>query len=409
LNLPGFALILLLCSKFYFLWGFSSWPQPAAPMPLVLIRDVICWGTLGVLFWQSRKQNLRERMGFFLLLFAVGFLVSLFHLAESKSLSEWAQHYFRNTLLPMLFYPVGCAFFKSEKRLPIIRILMITMILNIFVCMLQLRFFQSAMWGQVRPTGLIGDPLILSLFILFGIFACWRASWWIFLSIMVAGGIVLIFSSSVSAIVSFGFGLVVSTGLIIKSQKVGFSKFTPPAGVVIGGLIILLGFCFLLPTRVASQKDMLIPKAKALWSSAFCGKGQNCEHHYSYEGRIQSNRLAIELCKQSWKSCVLGGYQQPSIKKVDSTFASLILNWGLIFASIFTAWIFWHIRLTWMLTKLQERNNFETGIWILIFFSSLAFGLFNTLVYKYPLNILFYLSMAFIHSCFHKAQIKFES
>lgn len=336
-------------------------------------------------------------MGFFIFLLAVGFSVSLFHLAESKSFSEWAQHYLRNTLLPMLFYPVGFAFFKSKKNLPIAKVLMLAAILNILVSMLQLQFFPHAMWGEVRPTGLIGDPLILTLFILFGLFAFSKSSWWILLSLLVAGGMILIFSSSLSALVSFGFGLVISAGLIIRSQKISFFKLIPSAGAAIGGVAILIGLCFLLPSHVASQKDMLIPKAKALWSSVFCEEGQSCEQHYSYVGRIQSNRLAIELCTQSWKGCVLGDYQQPSIKKVDSTFASLILNWGLIFTLIFTAWVLWHVRLTWLLSQIQGQIDFETGIWLLIFFSSLAFGLFNTLVYKYPLNILFYLAMAFIH------------
>jgi hypothetical protein len=107
--------------------------------------------------------------------------------------------------------------------------------------------------------------------------------------------------------------------------------------------------------------------------------------------------MAIDLCVTKPWVCVVGDQASSSYHRLDSTWASLVMNWGSLFTILyFWLFLFWPMKIIWQnRAKIQSR---EQQICILVFIFFWGFSIFNTGIYKYPLNILFYWVTAQIYS-----------
>ena len=70
----NFGLILVLCSKFYYLVGVFDGFKPSAPLPVILVRDLFVFGFLLLLGVQVRKEIVELKK--FWALWMFGLLVS---------------------------------------------------------------------------------------------------------------------------------------------------------------------------------------------------------------------------------------------------------------------------------------------------------------------------------------------
>ncbi|MEZ0392710.1 MAG: hypothetical protein ACAH59_10865, partial [Pseudobdellovibrionaceae bacterium] len=86
--------------------------------------------------------------------------------------------------------------------------------------------------------------------------------------------------------------------------------------------------------------------------------------------------------------------------KVDSIWASLILNWGLIACAAYFM-IFLIRPLKQILNSSLQTSSQIYSLLIFLFFW--FFGIFNVSIYKHPLNVLFYLCLAYLLSTSRQA------
>jgi hypothetical protein len=385
------GLALLICSKFYYLFGVNDFNKPVAPNAVILLRDVISFSFLFFFGWHLRKTIFQERL--FWSLFGAGLAVSLIQFFWMKDLVTWGQHYFRNILLPLLFYPIFLNLFRQQIKLSIRPIFIWLFAVNIFLSYAQFYFSK----GFIRPTGIFGDPIINSVFVLLGFISVALSRGKI--SILIAS-ILLVpmiqYLSSLSALISIILGAA-TVFLISKNQWLEYFQKNLKKAVLttLGSLCLIVFLAWI--TQITHQKSVngaASEKAQALFNSAFC-KEEGCQH-WSYQGRIESNLRPFRLCRESWVSCLIGNVQTPNYERIESTWGSLVANWGAIFCIIYLFWIFVHILKAQKVPMDLSTSDPDLIFWQMIFYSGLYFCLFNTVPYKFPINIVWYASMAFI-------------
>ncbi len=135
-------------------------------------------------------------------------------------------------------------------------------------------------------------------------------------------------------------------------------------------------------------------KAQLLYDSVFC-KGQGCEH-WSYEGRIQSNLKPFSFCATSLTSCVIGNVTSSHYERLESTWASLVFNWGAVFCLLYFLWIFKHLKYSKKTDDFSSEEARNRLLWSMIYYSCVYFQFLNTIHHKFPINIFFYSSMAYL-------------
>jgi hypothetical protein len=385
------GLALVVCSKLYYLFGTDAGNKPIAPMGIILLRDLFSVGFLGLFGWLTRKTLFQDRLFWGLFLF--GFLISLLQLTVAKDLATWSQHYIRNIMLPMLFYPVFRGLFQLKAQIQIRSLLI--WIFGIGICLSYAQVFFTK--GFVRPTGIFGDPIINSMFLFWGFIsvALTRGK----ISILLASVLLIPmvqYLSSLSALISVILGAA-TIFLISENQWLEYCQKNKKKVLwsLLGGLVLaaFLGWVTSM-THQQNSDQSASEKAQALFNSAFC-KQEGCQH-WSYKGRIESNLRPLRFCKADPVACFTGNIREASYERIESSWGSLVVNWGIIFCIVYFVWAFRHLRSSRSIKLNLTHIDPDLITWHLIFFSCLIFCLFNVLPYKFPVNILWYASMAFI-------------
>ncbi|MGZ5280150.1 MAG: hypothetical protein ACXWC9_09420 [Pseudobdellovibrionaceae bacterium] len=388
--LASLGLFLILCAKFYYLWGVTNWPQLDAPVWMVAIRDVVTCGFLIYFGLQVRSKLLHSKL--FWLVWTVGLLMSLYQLAVAKDFSTWLQHYFRNSLIPMLFFPVVLGLFKSQVSFKLRLIFPWVFWINLVVSYVQ----AFALPVIDRPRGLFGDPLLNSLVLFWGLVSIilWQRK-----QIAWVAGIALIpllqYLSSLSSLVSIVLATL-TLGIISRRQWLPVYRANRKrivlASVIAVSLFVSLSWIVRKPRPDGYQ--MTSQKFQMLYQSLAC-QDANCQVWF-LKGRIISNLRPFEICRQDLTSCLLGNRLTGRYERLDSTWGSLVANWGAIFCLLYVAWLAVHFkkpsRLSWDMTEDGKQNIF----WSLVFFCCVYYALFNAVIYKYPVNIMLYFSMAYL-------------
>lgn len=392
-NWVNVGIALILCSKFYFLWGVSNSYQPIAPIGIILIRDIIVFGFLMIFGLLMLKSFPKTK--FFWILWFFGFVVSIYQLVNAKDFVTWAHHYLRNLLLPMLFYPVMIALFSSGIRISITKLLVGLYFLDIFICYFQL-FLNT---NIIRPSGIFGDAIINSMILFWGLFAVLLSGRkWVSVFAVISFLPLLQRMASISSIVAFFVGLTLVLFIERKKWRRQFALW-----ISVWALILVSISSLAYSYRDSFGPDQLknfeglSGKVLLLYDNIFC-HGPFChKKSWSLEGRIASSIRPIEICKESMKECFLGS-NTPIYERMESTIGSLIANFGLFFFLLFLFWIFIHFPMLKVGHSVDRRKNADEITWLLIFCSTLIFTVLNTMPYRHPLNILFYISMAYFFS-----------
>jgi hypothetical protein len=392
---------LVLMSKFYFLWGMQEGGKnPAAPLVVVLMRDILYYSFLFFCLWSVNLTNL---LSLFLKKFKTEALfLSLFVIIcwlqwdGPKSTKEFVQHYLRNFLGSALAYFVFSIFLEKtiNTRQVIARAIEKPLVLfaglSITMSILQLIFFPYMMWER-RPTGFLGDPLLNSCFILIGL---WLGRSrikqlsirWIFLAF---GAFVVYQAASLSALLAFFLAIIIEKFTATNFQALLKDKsFIKKAALsfVIGGIITLVT----LSGPRSLERDSPLEKINSFWHTLTCE--ENCTQvDPSIRGRLMSYQVAYDFCLASPAQCLMGNRDSSKFLRVDSIISALILNFGLIF-TVFYFYLFFVKPMAVLIVRPETRQ----GIFAIIFYVYWIFGLFNSSIYKYPLNIIFYISVCMI-------------
>lgn len=409
-NLLELSFLIALCGKWYFLFGYiPDTRTTTAPLWAVFTRDLFLFSFLTIAFWKFRSELWGPRqkifsdrfLKVFSAVFIFGFLIGLLHLANAKSFETFGQHYLRNVLFPSLTVLLAAPIFMRGENFDFRKVIGTFALINVVISLLQIFFWPQMMW-VTRPTGMLGDPLLCSGFLLLACpflpFKNWRQSGFS-LGVLALGAYVLFAASSLSAVLSWFAASILVVALSFRGLQLrNWRNLLKP--LLIAGISL-----FILGTLLSSDAltDRLSPnhridqKTAALLSSFFCDEDECENQHWSVKGRLISNRQGLEFCQDNPAFCTVGDLKSPHYYRVDSTWSSLTLNWGFVFMLAYHLLFFvWPLKQIFTLRTWSTELRFSA----LVFFFYWIFSLMNAVFYKYPINILFYICVA--HILFHQ-------
>ncbi len=393
-----------MCGKFYFLFGFSSGSHlPQAPTVFMLFRELTLFSLLTTLSCSLTRQSIFDLskisfLRFYSLLFVAGIIVSTIHFINTKDTITVLQHYIRNNVFVSIIFPTSFLFFAHNKSFSFRKVVLTFAIINVAISIFQLLFFRNLMWAT-RPTGIIGDPLINSAFILISFFFLIQnqddfAKKIINYTFITSSICVLYAASSISAL--FAWGSAIAASSFIKHQiSIQFKN----AHTNWLRKMKMLTICFLLFVAVYQipiiRSNLKIDtqveqKIHSLISFLYCK--ENCDQpHGSISGRMLSYQLGIDHCKKGLSQCLVGDFLSSKYSRLDATWSSLLINWGLIYTVLY-----YIVFLVAPLKKICSIKfwTLELQFASFVYFFYWAFSLFNCVFYKYPLNVLFYMCTA---------------
>lgn len=404
LSLIELLLLATMCGKIYFLFGFSAGTHlPQAPALIIAIREVTLLSLIVALSYFSGVQNFLSLsktsiVRLFLLLFMLGLAVSLIHILQAKETLTILQHYLRNNILVSIVFPLSFLFFSQNKYFSFRKVVLIFAIINVATSIFQLFFLRNLMW-VTRPTGLIGDPLINSSFILISFFFLIQkqidfSKKIITYAFITTSIFILYAASSISALFAWGAAMAVSSYVKHRRPtefKKGKTNWLDKVKTLTICFFLFLAIYQTPIIRNNLQIDTQIEqKIHSIISFFYCK--ENCDQpHGSITGRMLSYRMGLDHCGKGVLQCLAGDYLSPEYSRLDATWSSLLINWGLVYAVLYY-FIFFILPLKKIFTI--KSWTMELQFACFVFFFYWAFSIFNCVFYKYPLNVLFYMCTA---------------
>lgn len=277
-----------------------------------------------------------------------------------------------------------------------IRILNSFLWINAVVCTAEVLFFPSRMLDGTRPIGLPGNPIISQLFL------------FLLIVFFFEGQKVLLFAAS------FLFGNLVNRSASVTSF---FST-----GIAFG--MWMAGLCLHKQTRMALTTSLLLCSALVLALSIRTSDDDLGKRVYStliYYGytiqgknatsseaekflRLSSARSSIPkfagTIDLTPTKLLIGDHEANRYYRLDSSFYSILLNWGGLGLALYYG--FWIIALA-LLYRLTAVSKIHVHpIHTIVLIATPVLGLFNSVIYKFPLMIVCYISFAEIFALYSK-------
>lgn len=387
LDIFSIGFILILCSKFYYAFG-SQGINPIVPVYVILIRDVIIWSFL--LYFGIKHRKYIFEVKFFWYFWGIAFLISIAQFWIAKDFQTWAQHYFRNVLSYLLIYPVVYASFRAGEKLDLKRVLTTVFIIDLAVSYFQL--LSSNFHG--RPLGIFGEPIVNSTFLYIGLCSLFfsRQLVWGVIAVMVVAPL-LYFAASLTALFSFMLGMAMM--VFVKSTLRGRVVWCFVAvTLMLSSYFIVGSLKSHLNSSSVSNFDGITGKLFLLYDNLTCDTPWCHSRSWSLEGRVQSNYAPIKLCQSSVVNCLFGNFDTANYERVESTWGSLVINWGLIVCIAFFMWLFLDLRI---LFSDAIRKHDVDSMYVMLSVTLLVFLAVNVIIYRLPLNFLLYVCLAFFH------------
>lgn len=392
--------MLVVCGRFYYLMGFVGHLKPTAPMPFLFIKDVFIVLVICS-FFLLPKANAPKWLKTLLVVWLTAFgAIACVHFF-AKSFSDWGQHYVRNVLLVLATAPALYRWAANPKLFNLNRFLFWACGANILAAILQELFIPETMLGQSRPLGFVGDPISLTAIILIFVAVILTQPMSTFRLIIYSmiSGYALNMAASISACLSAAFAAVPTVLFLWKylnseERKKLFLKILLCLIFLIAGLLI--------PHR--KDYDNLTERIKVLYNNNFEKRTpQSTEQELLYENLKRGRSQSFQITKESINtekpnhdllSLWIGGYKDPTYRRVDSTPAVLILNWGLLNCLLFYfTFVFLIIHFSKKIVFAKNYNSTPTlfkkhSLAIFCLIEILLLGMLNSVLYRSPLNFI---------------------
>lgn len=409
---PETLLLLILVGKFYYLLGFFGHLKTLAPLYVILIKDYLLILAIVLFFRPFSFSEFKNVEKVWTVIFAWMTFIAILH-GLIKPFHDWGQHYVRNILLIVAFFPAAYGIVAKTANLNIPRLLYIAGWLNFIVALYQAFLNKSLMLDGTRPLGLSGDPISLTFLLMLWIpTLAYFSPWWFSLLVAPFVGYLLNLAASVSAFGTGSVGLLVLIffGVLFCRNAVWFKK------VHIGLLCIILGACLGMFVPVKSPENSLTGRYGMLFSYIH-NKADETQPVSEYtvqrvedlsKGRIISQTSLLEFCPlRSIKEfsllsqCLLGGYKSDIYRRFDSNITTIVFNWGwitviLTYLGIGLIWIRGLKKLILSYKTKDKSSSFELFLDCFIVAGTIALGLTNTVFYRFPINFLFVVGLAHI-------------
>jgi hypothetical protein len=286
-----------------------------------------------------------------------------------------------------------------------IRIRIRTILSTIFCLAVAISYLQVYLSYPVliRPTSFFGDPIINSMILLWGLGSVLITYpfYYGLLAILLVFPLIQLMASLTATMSAV---LACISILIFSPVRIYFIR---NIRMLISSILLVFGVYFAnnhLNWANSIHFADMTQKVYTIRENIECS-GRFCHKvHWSLEGRVLSNLKPLEVCQDNIWKCFIGDYSSAKYLRLESTWGSLAVNFGVIFFVFYLTWILQHVFKKSNSIAFNDELQKDFFIWTLIFYSSCFFALFSTIVYRYPVNILFYTSMAYIYFCHQKYQ-----
>ena len=395
-TLVQITLFLLLSSTFFYSLqsDFSKTnPHDVFFWPTFFIRDFfvfIFYVIYGKILWNHRKDVSKESFKFIIPLCII-FILSLFQLS-AKGFYVWGYQYVRNVMYYMPFFYIGLTSHKYGLDNKLLKTLLIFSIVNLIATLLQLGLFTQALYANYRAIGLMENPNIAAVMIVFGIFSVLYSNFTLkikiplfFLSGVALSGTVSL-SIFMSAYLSF---MIVSTIKFFKSRH-SINLYITCSLIVISGAL-----CHSL---VSKHKESLLKKLTA--STILIVKNKSSYDSRTVEMRIKRYKTfnwdnESKQIKSKVGNVAIGikelfpGVMNKLFIGMDSIISALI-NWGIIF---FCFIVIYPAKLSLEVFFKNSHENKEKWMWASYILVVLLSGIAHDFSYRYPQTLLLFYAM----------------
>ncbi len=393
-------LLFVLCGKFYYLFGFTGHLKPVAPQAVIALKDLVLVALGAVALYFGRSQLFAKEFIRFWLGFGLLTLVSLIHLSFAKSLHETLWHYWRNVLLILIFFP-PVVLWMRRQQLQLSRLMSWCLALQLLGVAVQYFLRRETMLDGQRPLGFVGDPIILSA----TCFACLpyllqlSRAWWVYLVVFLSG-VTINMAASVTSFFSFGVAGIVLTYFILQLPFRQVFQLKNLLAIIVflaGFAVPFQGVEDGLAARVWSVVRVQADK----YFHVGLGSGPIKNVEAMMQGRVASNQRTFDQCSISADSvepylrCFFGNYTSPGYVRVDSNLSSMMNNWGVLGLAIFYGCSFWVLLMAFRMF-MADKSQIELLVHAYCIVQILILGFFNSIIYKFPLNLIMVFSGAAI-------------
>jgi NADH:ubiquinone oxidoreductase subunit H len=112
------------------------------------------------------------------------------------------------------------------------------------------------------------------------------------------------------------------------------------------------------------------------------------------------------MCRESAVDCAFGNVHSSLYEKVEATWGSLVANWGVFFCFVYVFWALSHLVKARKIPLDISTSDPDLIFWSIVLYTGFFFCILNTVPYKYPVNILWYASLAYIQAYALKEKTK---
>lgn len=391
--------ILFICGRFYYLMGYVGHLKPTAPVAFIFLKDILLILIILSFFFLRKTIGAQKYQSVFLLWLVFFIGVAIIHL-NAKSISEWGQHYLRNVILVILSIPALYRWTNSKINFNFNKVIIISSFLNIIAAISQELLLPDTLLGKSRPLGFVGDPISLTALILIFQVAIWLEELPILPTVILSiiSGYTLNMAASISAALASAAALIPIFVMLFKKLQLEQRK-----SLLHRFWISLLSIFIGLAIPHHQQYDNLTERISALRNNYEKQEHKGTEQELLYENLKRGRSQSLQITKESISSekterdqlaLWIGGYKEPAYRRVDSTPAVLILNWGLINCLIF------YFTFIFLITHFGKKIIFsksnslrllpfkQSSLAIFCLLQILLLGFLNSVLYRSPLNFI---------------------
>lgn len=366
--------------------GFHGHLKPDADIYIILLKDML--GLLAHSFFLnllvSKKYFYKKFVMKMLFIISIIFLISITHILR-VGYWEWGQHYFRNIIYYLPFVIYGYVINNENGILFINKLIYYFISLCLLFSFYQL-FVDTRYLFDERVISIVGDPNTLSLILGLGIvWTVLNKSGILMWSYLIFSLYLIDATASITGVFALALG---GTTLFVLSTK--YLKYDDSVYVsrMFFKVICLAFLVFSLNSVAFNAGFSKSSSFVKIWRIIEGIDARGFNKVSTVSGRISSIKKILTLKRSE----ILLGVQSPNYYiKSDNTITVILLNYGLIVLCMYIFPILYLIKKVKKMRNLYRSEQFFILSVTFYIISYYVLGLFNSVIYRFPINILYYI------------------
>jgi hypothetical protein len=343
---------------------------------------------------------------------SVVFVVTLLLHAISKPFYILSWHYIRNIFMYVALIPISAVLLKN-KKINVDLILSSFLLLNLVFSIAQLAWFRDSLLDGTRPLGVVGDPIIASLFNYFLVFKLIFEK----LNIYKIGAIIIAFicldaQASITALVCVALAVLISVCMDVPFYKKYFLKLVFFTGLFAGVTFFQISdndlsfritavfygtvgkyIGFIDTGRAETFRNLSRERIKIIEDNDLFSS----EIRKSKDNFMDDDVFTMDDVRESYlvgevsvMTLLFGDYYRAQYYKLDSNLVSIFKNLGLV------SLLLYYFCIGYVIVSAIKLRNTESKKIIFFALSVLFLGLFCATIYKFPVMQIMYLYFGYL-------------